>query len=143
MSEQVPTAVALGVLVDTDLSIKAAGGYIIQLMPGVDELLGDLLTYRLEETKSVTTMLSEGKTIENIIEEIFDGMDLKIYNEEITPEYKCDCSREKVEKVFISIGKKDLEEIYNEGKREEIKCNFCGTGYKFTNEQIGELLKNL
>lgn len=143
MSEQIPTAVALGVLVDTDLSIKAAGGYIIQLLPGADELLGDLLTYRLEETKSVTTMLSEGKTIVDIIEEIFYGMDLKIYDEEIVPEYKCDCTREKVEKVFISIGKKDLAEIYSEGKEEEIKCNFCGTGYKFTNEQIGELLKNI
>ncbi|MGL5615534.1 MAG: Hsp33 family molecular chaperone HslO [Sarcina sp.] len=142
MSEQIPSAVALGVLVDTDLSIKAAGGYIIQLMPGADELLGDLLTYRLEETDSVTTMLSAGKNIVDIIEEIFDGMDLKIYDEEIVPEYKCDCSREKMEKVLISIGKKDLAEIYAEGQEEEIKCNFCGASHKFTNEEIGNLLRD-
>lgn len=141
-SEQTPSAVSLGVLVDRDYSIKAAGGFIIQMMPGADELLADVLTYRLEETPSITTMISEGKDITEIIEFIFDGMDLKINGEE-TPLYKCDCSMEKVEKAFISIGLKDLTEIYEEGKEEELKCHFCNTTYKFTNEKIGELLGDI
>lgn len=141
VSEQTPSAVSLGVLVDTDLSIKAAGGFIIQLLPGADELLGDLITYRLEEIPTITAMLNEGKNITEIIEYIFEGMDLKIYEEE-TPKYKCDCSRDRVERALISIGYNDLKEIYDDGKTEELKCHFCNTAYEFTQEQIGELLKN-
>ncbi|QAA31967.1 Hsp33 family molecular chaperone HslO [Clostridium manihotivorum] len=141
-SEQTPSAVSLGVLVNNDLSIKAAGGFIIQMMPGADELLADLLSYRMEEIPPITNMITEGKTIEEILEYIFDGMDLKI-NESIEPLYKCDCSREKVERAFISIGLKDLNEIYEEGKEEELKCHFCNKSYVFTNEQIGELINTL
>lgn len=141
VSEQTPSAVSLGVLVDKDLSIKAAGGFIVQMMPGADELLADVITYRLEEIPPITTMISEGKTIEEIVEFIFDGMDVKILDS-LEPQYKCDCNRERVEKALISIGKEDLEEIYSEGKTEEIVCNFCNKKYEFTNENIGELLKN-
>ncbi|MBU3131446.1 Hsp33 family molecular chaperone HslO [Clostridium gasigenes] len=140
VSEQTPSAVSLGVLVDKDNSIKAAGGFIIQMLPDADELLADMITYRLEEVPAITTMLSEGKTIEEIIEFIFEGMDLKIL-EETVPSYTCNCSREKVEKALISIGKKDLTEIYEEGKVEELKCHFCNTTYKFTKDDIGNLLK--
>lgn len=142
VSEQVPSAVALGVLVDKDLSIKAAGGFIIQLLPGADELLGDLLTYRLEEIPPVTTLMSEGKGIKEILEFIFEGMDLVIYDEGIEPKFSCDCSREKVEKALITIGKKDLQEIYDDGKSEELKCHFCNTGYVFTHDEIGKILEN-
>lgn len=142
VSEQTPSAVGLGVLVDTDLSIKAAGGFIIQMMPGSDELTADLLTYRLEEIPSITQMISNGMSIEDILNCIFEDMDLKILDN-CTPAYKCDCSRERVERALISIGKKDLEEIYNEGKEEELKCHFCNKKYKFTNEEIGNLLKQL
>lgn len=142
VSEQTPSAVALGVLVDTDYSVKVAGGFIIQMMPGADELLADIITYRLEEIPSITTLLNEGKTIEQVIEYIFDDMDLKIL-EEMKPEFKCDCSKEKVEKAFISIGEKDLKEIYDEGKDEELKCHFCNTSYVFTQEEIGELLAKI
>ena len=103
VSEQTPSAVALGVLVNTDYTIKCAGGFIVQMMPGADDLLADVITYRLEEIPSITTLLDEGKTIKEIIEYIFDGMDLKIL-EEVEPEFKCNCSREKVEKALISIG---------------------------------------
>lgn len=140
VSEQTPSAVALGVLVDTDYSIKVAGGFIIQMMPNADELLSDLLTYRLEEIPSITNMLQEHGSIEKVIEYIFDGMDLNIL-EEVTPEFKCNCSKEKVEAALISIGEKDLEEIYTEGKEEEVKCNFCNAAYKFSNKEIGELLE--
>lgn len=141
VSEQTPSAVSLGVLVDRDLSIKAAGGFIVQMLPGADELLADVITYRLQEIPPITTMINEGKTIEQILEYIFEGMDLKILDS-IKPEYKCDCSRERVEKALISIGKDDLQEIYDDGKTEEIVCNFCNKKYEFTNEDIGEILKN-
>ncbi|MGL4990733.1 MAG: Hsp33 family molecular chaperone HslO [Sarcina sp.] len=140
ISEQIPSAVALGVLVDRDLSIKAAGGFVIQMLPGADEMLGDLITYRLEEIPPITTLLSEGKTINEIIEYIFDGMDLKIYDEGIEPKFSCDCSREKVEKALIAIGKKDLQELYDDGKEEELKCHFCNKAYIFSHEEIGKIL---
>lgn len=141
VSEQTPSAVSLGVLVDKDLSIKAAGGFIVQMLPGADELLADVITYRLEEIPPITTLISEGKTIEEILEYIFDGMDLKIL-EDMKPEYKCDCSRERVEKALISIGKDDLQELYDDGKTEEIVCNFCNKKYEFSHDDIGEILKN-
>ena len=96
VSEQTPSAVALGVLVDKDLSIKAAGGFIIQMMPDADELLADILMYRLQEIPPVTQMIAEGKTIEDILQYIFDGMDLKLLQES-KPGYKCDCSRDKID----------------------------------------------
>lgn len=142
VSEQTPSAVALGVLVDRDLSIKASGGFIIQMMPGADPMLADLVTYRMEELPPITSMINEKGSVEAILEYIFDGMDLKI-NDSLVPEYRCDCSREKVERALISIGKKDLTDIYNDGKSEEIVCHFCNKKYEFTHEQIGELLENL
>ncbi|EQB90190.1 molecular chaperone Hsp33 [Clostridium punense] len=142
ISEQTPSAVALGVLVDTNLTIKAAGGFIIQMMPGASEFVADILSYRLQEIPSVTSMITEGMTIEDILKYIFEDMDLKIH-EELKPEYKCDCSRERVERALISIGRKDLQELVDEGKSEEILCHFCNKSYIFTNENISELLKSL
>lgn len=141
VSEQTPSAVAVGVLVDKDLSIKAAGGFIIQMMPDASEFLADILTYRLQEIPPITTMISEGKSIEDILNTLFDDMDLKIYEENTEVNFKCDCSRERVEKVLLSIGKKDLQEIYDDGKTEEIHCHFCNTKYEFTKDDIGKLLK--
>ena len=142
VSEQTPSAVGLGVLVDTDMSIKASGGFIIQMMPGADEFLADIITYRLEEIPSITEFIAKGMNIEEILEFIFEDMELKIH-EEIVPMYKCDCCRERVERALISIGKNDLEEIYNDGKTEEIKCHFCNKNYEFNHEDIGQLLKNV
>lgn len=139
VSEQTPSAVGLGVLVDTDLTIMAAGGFIIQMMPGVQEDTVALLENKLKNIPSVTDMISSGMDGQKIIESIFDGMDLNILDE-MQPCYKCDCSRERVERALISIGVKDLSEIYEEGKTEELKCNFCNKAYKFTHEQIGKLL---
>ena len=140
VSEQTPSAVGLGVLVDTDMSIKAAGGFIIQMMPDADEFLADMITYRLEEIPSITDFIAKGMNIYEILEFIFEDMKLKIH-EEIKPMYKCDCSRERVERALISIGKKDLEEIYNDDKTEELKCHFCNKNYEFNHEDIGKLLK--
>lgn len=141
-SEQTPSAVSLGVLVDVDYSIKAAGGFIIQMMPGADELLADLISYRLEETKFLSELLSSGHSIDEIIKIIFEDMDLKIA-EAIEPKYLCDCSREKVERALLSIGKEELNNIYEEGKDEELVCHFCNKKYIFTHNDIGELMKNI
>ena len=142
VSEQTPSAVGLGVLVDTDSSIKASGGFIIQMMPGADEFLADIITYRLEEIPSITEFIAKGMNIEEILEFIFEDMELKIH-EEIKPTYKCDCCRDRVERALISIGKKDLKELYNDGKTEEIRCHFCSKKYEFNHEDIGQLLKNV
>ncbi|WP_234119099.1 Hsp33 family molecular chaperone HslO [Clostridium hydrogenum] len=141
VSEQTPSAVGLGVLVDTDLSIKAAGGFVIQMMPGADELAADLITYRLQEIPSITELISKGMSISEILEFIFEGMDLKIFEDSLVPTYKCDCSRERVERAFMSISLKDLTEIYEEGKDEEMVCNFCNKKYVFTHEDIGSLIE--
>jgi molecular chaperone Hsp33 len=140
VSEQTPSAVGLGVLVDTDLTIKAAGGFIIQMMPGANELLADLITYRLQEIPSVTEMITKGMSIEEILNFIFEDMELKILDDMI-PTYKCDCSKDRVERALLSIGKKDLQELYDEGKSEELKCHFCNKAYIFSHEEIRELLK--
>lgn len=141
VSEQTPSAVGVGVLVDKDLSVKHAGGFIIQMMPDADDMLADLISFRLQDLGSITKVMEEGKGAEDILNFLFDDMDLKILDE-MEPQYKCDCSREKVERALISLGKKQLEEIYNDGKSEEVKCTFCDTAYNFSNEDIGELLKS-
>lgn len=140
VSEQTPSAVSLGVLVDKDLSIKASGGFIIQMMPDADELLADLITYRLQEMKPITTLIDEGMTIEEIIEDVFKDMDPKILDS-IEPEYKCDCSKERIEKALISIGEEELRNIYDDGKDEEVVCHFCNRKYKITHDEIGKLLE--
>ncbi|MEG2353803.1 MAG: Hsp33 family molecular chaperone HslO [Clostridium sp.] len=142
VSEQIPTAVGVGVLVDVDYSIKAAGGLIIQMMPGADEGLADIITYRLEENPPITKLISQGKTVEDILKLYFDDMSLKLYDR-MVPRYICDCSREKVEKALISLGKKEISEICAEGKNENVKCQFCGRSYDFTTEDLWNILKNI
>ncbi|MBO1266240.1 Hsp33 family molecular chaperone HslO [Proteiniclasticum sp. SCR006] len=142
VSEQTPSAVALGVLVDVDGSVMNAGGFIIQMMPGADEMLADLIMYRLEEIPSLTTLQRDGNTIVEIIQYIFDGMGLNILSEG-TPELYCDCSKERVEKALISIGKEDLKEIYEDNASEELVCHFCNKKYHFSHEDIGRLLDEL
>lgn len=138
-SEQTPSAVALGVLVGVDSEVSHAGGLIIQMLPDADPLLADIITYRLEDMKSITGMLSQGKTIEDIINFLFDDMDLDI-KETTVPMYQCDCSRERVERALMSIGIKDLEEIHKDNKVEELTCHFCDNIYEFTPEDIRGLI---
>ena len=112
------------------------------MLPGVDNLLSDLVTYRLQELPSISHMIGDGLTIVEILNTLFEDIDLKILDT-LNPIYKCDCSRERVEKALISIGIKDLEEIYKDNKSEELKCRFCNKSYKFTPYEIGNLLKIL
>ncbi len=138
-SEQTPSAVAVGVLVDTDRSIKGAGGLIIQMMPGADELLADIITYRLQEIPPISTLIAEGKTGEDILNLLFDDMELEIH-ERIETEYKCDCSRDRIERALLALGYKELESLKEEQENIEIQCHFCDKRYTFNGEDIDRLL---
>ena len=141
-SEQTPTACALGVLVDRDCSVKVAGGYLLQLLPGAPDDVIDKLEAGIRRAGAVTKMLEAGLTPEDILGQVCG--DLGVVFMETTPvEYKCYCSRERVTSALISLGKEELEEIAQEGKAFPVGCQFCDTTYSFTPEDIYELLKNL
>lgn len=134
-SEQVPSSVGLGVLMDKDNHVRQAGGFIIQVMPDTDDEVIDKLEARLGEVHSVTEMLDKGMTPENILGYVLEGMDIEIL-ETIPTQYKCSCSIERVSKAIASIGKKDLQEMIDDGKPIEVNCQFCGSHYKFDTEQL-------
>lgn len=134
-SEQVPSSVGLGVLMDKDNHVRQAGGFIIQVMPDTDDEVIDKLEARLGEVHSVTDMLDKGMTPEDILGYVLDGMDVEIL-ETIPTQYKCNCSVERVSKAIASIGKKDLQEMIDDGKPIEVNCQFCGSHYKFDTEQL-------
>jgi len=134
-SEQVPSSVGLGVLMDKDNYVRQAGGFIIQVMPDTDDEVIDKLEARLGEVHSVTDMLDKGMTPEDILGYVLDGMDVEIL-ETIPTQYKCNCSVERVSKAIASIGKKDLQEMIDDGKPIEVNCQFCGSHYKFDTEQL-------
>ncbi len=141
-SEQTPTACALGVLVDRDLSVKVAGGYLVQLLPGAPDEVIDKLEAGIQRAGAVTTMLEQGLCPEDILGQVCG--DLGVVFMETTPvEYKCYCSRDRVTSALISLGKKELAEIREEGKTFPVECQFCDTVYSFTPEDIGELLKKV
>ena len=138
-SEQVASAVALGVLVDKDTSIKEAGGFIIQLMPGVSEEIISKLEFRINTIPYITELLSMGDTPESILNLILGDMDLKIIDK-IPTEYFCGCSREQVEKALLAIGEKDLQQLLEEDKKAELSCHFCNKVYNFDENDLKRLL---
>ena len=139
-SEQTPTACALGVLVDRDQSVKVAGGYLLQLLPGAPEETIDALEKGIQRAGAVTTMLEQGMTPEEVLGQVCG--DLGILFMETTPIcYKCYCSRERVTGALVSLGKKELSEILEEGKTFPVECQFCDTVYKFTPEDIAAIIK--
>src|SRR5699024_2328345 len=141
-SEQTPTACALGVLVDTDQSVRAAGGYLLQLLPGAPDAVIDTLEAGIQKAGAVTALLNQGMGAQALLETVMAGMDLEIL--ETTPvAYRCYCSRERVESTLISLGRKELGEIVDEGKPIDISCQFCDTIYTFTPQEIAEILRNL
>ena len=139
-SEQVPSSVGLGVLMEKDNTVKQAGGFIIQLMPCTDEKVIEALEKKISEVQSVTSMLNLGMTPEDILNELLGEFHPEI-SEKIPAEFHCDCSKKRVEKVLISLGKKELTSIINDGKPVELKCHFCNSGYTFTTEELKEILK--
>lgn len=141
-SEQTPTACALGVLVDTDQSVKTAGGYLIQLLPGAPDEVIDKLEAGIQKAGAVTPMLADGLSPEDILRRVMCDFELEFL--ETTPvAYKCYCSRERVTSTLIAIGKKDLQEIADEGEPITIECQFCDTKYQFTPEEIKAILDTL
>lgn len=141
-SEQQPSAIALGVLVDVDYTIKAAGGFIVQLMPEAEDKDIDILERNIAGIKSVSHLIDEGKTPEDLINIILKDIDPVIY-ENIPVKYKCDCSRDRIEEALISIGKIELDTIINEDKQAEISCHFCNTVYQFNEEELISLRNSL
>lgn len=138
-SEQVPSAVGLGVLMNKDNTVRQAGGFIVQLMPFAEESTIAKLEENVQKITSVTSLLEEGHTPESLLEKVLDGFDMEI-NEKIPTEFYCNCSRERVEKALISIGRKELNEMIQEGKPIEMNCHFCNHNYEFTVEELKEIL---
>ena len=141
-SEQTPTACALGVLVDKDLSVKVAGGYLIQLLPGAPDEVIDAVEAGIKRAGSVTTMLDQGMTPEDILGQVLGSLGV-VFMETTEVSYKCYCSRERVTSALISLGKKELAEIAQDGKSFPVSCQFCDTLYEFTPEDIRGLLASL
>lgn len=139
-SEQVPSSVGLGVLMNKDNTVKQAGGFIIQLMPFTDEKIIDALEKKITEISSVTELLEEGHTPESLLEYILGDFDLEI-SEKTDAAFSCNCSKERVKKAIISIGKKDLQEMIDDGEPIEVKCHFCNTAYTFSIEELKEIVK--
>ena len=141
-SEQTPTACALGVLVDVDQSVKAAGGYLLQLLPGAPDDIIDRLEAGVEKAGAVTKMLDSGMSAEQMLKTVMEDFEVEIL--ETTPmEYRCYCSRDRVTSTLISLGKKEMAEIVESKETIHIECQFCDTIYDFTPEETAEILANL
>ena len=139
-SEQVPSAVGLGVLMNKDNTVRQAGGFIVQVMPFAEESTIAKLEENVQKIQSVTTLLEQGHTPESLLEQVLDGFDIEI-NDTIPTEFYCNCSKERVEKALISIGRKELNEMIQEGKEVELNCHFCNTNYTFSVEELNESLR--
>ena len=139
-SEQVPSAVGLGVLMNKNNTVRQAGGFIVQLMPFAEEEVISRLEQNVQKINSVTSLLEEGHTPESLLEKVLEGFDMQI-NEKTDTRFHCNCTRERVEKALISIGRKELNEMIQEGKPIEMNCHFCNTNYTFTVEEMKEILR--
>jgi molecular chaperone Hsp33 len=139
-SEQIPSTVGLGVLMEKNNTVRQAGGFIIQLMPFAEEETIEQLEHNLQKISSVTAVLDEGKTPEEMLKLLLDGMELEI-TDKIPTEFYCNCDKKRIEKAIISIGEKDIREMIEEGKEIEVKCHFCSTTYQFSVDELKKLLK--
>lgn len=137
-SEQTPSSVALGVLMNKDNTVRQAGGFIIQLLPGASEEVIDRLEQKLSALEPVTVLLDRGMTPEMILQEVLGEFELEIL-EQTPTEFYCNCDKKRVEKALLSIGRKELQEMIDEGKTIEVNCHFCNTNYSFTVEELRAL----
>lgn len=137
-SEQVPSAVGLGVLMNKDNTVKQAGGFIIQLMPFTSDEVIEKLEKKIAEIASVTEMLERGLSPEGILEEILGEFGVEI-TDTVPTAFHCDCSKERISKALATISKKDMDDIINDGEEIEVKCQFCNTAYKFSIEELKEI----
>ena len=139
-SQQVPSTVGLGVLMNKDNTVKQAGGFIIQLMPFAEEDTIVKLEENLQEIESVTDLFEAGLTPEGILEKLLSGLDLTI-NDTVPTKFNCNCDKQRVAKALISVGKKELQAMIDEGKEVELNCHFCNTNYEFSVAELKELLR--
>lgn len=139
-SEQVPSAVGLGVLMEKNNTVKRAGGFIVQLMPFAEEEVIDKLEQNLAKISSVTQLLDEGCTPEMLLEKLLGDMELEILDR-MNTEFFCNCSKERVAKVLISLGEKELQDMIDEDKPIELNCHFCNSNYEFSVEELKEILE--
>ncbi|MBU5439068.1 Hsp33 family molecular chaperone HslO [Tissierella sp. MSJ-40] len=141
LSEQQPSAVSLGVLVDRDISVRAAGGYIIQLLPGVSDDDITKIETTLSKVMPISTLIDKGLAPEDIMEELLGQFNMEVLDK-ISVKYNCDCSREKIEGVIISLGKKEIEDIIEEDGKAEVVCHFCNKKYQFSKENLKSLINS-
>ena len=139
-SEQVPSAVGLGVLVDVDGSVKQAGGFIIQLMPFAEDATIDKLEENLKNVTSVTELLDHGCTPEGLLEALLGNLGIEVLDT-LPTQFHCNCSKERVEKAVASVGREDLQAMIDDGEDIEVKCDFCNSTYKYTVDELKEILK--
>lgn len=137
-SEQVPSCVGLGVLMEKNNTVKQAGGFIVQLMPFAEEEVIQKLEENIKKLKPVTTMLDEGNSPEQILKIVLEGLDVQV-TDTLPAAFRCDCSKERVERALISIGRRELQEMVDEGKEVEVGCQFCGKKYDFQVEELRDL----
>lgn len=139
VSEQTPSSVALGVLVKPDLTVAAAGGFFIQVMPDAEDNLLDQLEKNISVIPPVSRMISEGYNAEDILKKVFDGLDTKFYQSNALA-FHCPCSRDKVEKVLISLGQEELTNMLEQEGQVELTCHFCANKHVFNREELGRIL---
>jgi molecular chaperone Hsp33 len=138
-SEQIPTSIALGVLMEKNNTVKQAGGFIIQLMPYASEELIDTLEKRLGEFTSITTLLDQGMEPLDIINQIFQGYDVAV-TDTLPTKWHCNCSRERYYSAVMSLGRKEIASLLSEGEPIEVNCQFCNSSYTFSPEDLQEML---
>lgn len=139
-SEQVPSSVGLGVLMNRDNTVRQAGGFIIQLMPFVEDAVIDRLEENLKKISSVTTMLDQGNSPEQMLKLVLEGLDLEV-TDTMPTAFVCDCSRERVEKALVSLGRKELQDLIDEGEGITVNCHFCNKDYKFYMDDLKDLFR--
>ncbi len=138
VSEQTPTVCGLGVLVNPDLTIRGAGGYLVQLLPFADESCIDVLEENLKKMPPVSSMYADGMTPEEVCSKLLDGLESDILDES-HPEYRCDCSRERVSRALISLGKEELDKMIADGENIEVNCHFCNKKYCFDTQALSQI----
>ena len=139
-SEQVPSSVGLGVLMEKDNTVRCAGGFIVQVMPFISDEVLDKLEENIKNLSSVTTMLDAGKTPEGMLEVLLSGMDLEI-TDTLPVEFACNCSKDRVRKALISIGREELQSMIDDGETIEVNCHFCNKNYNFTVDELKQMIQ--
>ena len=139
-SEQVPSSVGLGVLMEKDNTVRCAGGFIVQVMPFIEEEALGRLEENIQEIPPVTTMLDGGHTPQEMLGQVLKGFDMEV-TDTLAAQFNCSCSKERIEKAIISIGKKDIQSMINDGEDIEVKCHFCNTAYQYSVDELKVLLE--